>query len=40
MNELAGIAAASPRYMAFLYASPGGMLWTTDAGQTWYPVRF
>ena len=28
MNELAGIAAASPRYVAFLYASPGGMFHT------------
>jgi hypothetical protein len=26
--QLAGIAAASPRYVAFLYAAPGGMFHT------------
>jgi hypothetical protein len=41
--QLAGIAAASPRYVAFLYpgtGSHGQLLRTTDAGRTWSPVRF
>jgi photosystem II stability/assembly factor-like uncharacterized protein len=44
--ELAGIAAASPRYVAFLYAAPGGMYRTAtkvlvsfNGGRTAWPAR-